>query len=183
VSYILDMFVSERVRLRATVAEDAAGLFDLWSDPETHLLSDDSPLLPKSVESVRAKIEKDAATTDEKFAGFVAEAVADSTLIGSCCLWGIDAFNQLAHIGISLLPAARGQGYGPEMVRLLCRYGFRNRNMRRLEIETLASNVAMRKAAEACGFIHEGIQREREYDGDGFADMAIYGLLRSEWKP
>jgi hypothetical protein len=59
----------------------------------------------------------------------------------------------------------------------------RNRNLRRLELETLASNTAMRRTAEACGFTHEGTQRERGCDGDGFADMVIYGLLRREWTP
>jgi hypothetical protein len=51
------------------------------------------------------------------------------------------------------------------------------------ELETLASNTAMRRTAEACGFTHEGTQREREYDGDGFADMVIYGLLRRDGTP
>jgi RimJ/RimL family protein N-acetyltransferase len=83
----------------------------------------------------------------------------------------------------SLLPEARGQGYGTEVIRLLCRYGFRNRNLRRLELETLASNTAMRRTAEKCGFVHEGTQRDREYDGDGFADLVIYGLLRRDWTP
>jgi hypothetical protein len=27
----------------------------------------------------------------------------------------------------------------------------------------------------------EGIQREQAYDGDGFSDIALYGLLRKEW--
>ena len=30
-------------------------------------------------------------------------------------------------------------------------------------------------------YIHEGTQRERAYDGDGFADIVIYGLLRRDW--
>jgi RimJ/RimL family protein N-acetyltransferase len=39
----------------------------------------------------------------------------------------------------------------------------------------------MRKLAESCGFTLEGIQREQAYDGDGFSDIALYGLLRREW--
>ena len=113
----------------------------------------------------------------------LAETVADGTYLGSGTLWGINAFNRYAHLGISLLPEVRGQGYGTEVIRLLCRYGFRNRNLRRLEIETLASNTAMRRTAETCGFTHEGTQREREYDGDDFVDMVVYGLLRRDWKP
>jgi RimJ/RimL family protein N-acetyltransferase len=176
------MFSTDRVRLRPTTVEDAPGLYELWSDPELHLITDDSPFVPRSLDTVRARISKESSEPDEKFAGFVGETTADGTLVGLCCLWGIDPFNRFAHIGISLLGSARGQGYGQEMVSLLCQFGFRNRNLRRLEIETLASNTAMRQAAVACGFTHEGTQREREYDGDGYADVAIYGRLRSEWR-
>jgi RimJ/RimL family protein N-acetyltransferase len=98
-------------------------------------------------------------------------------------IWSICSSARASSYVVSLLPAARGQGYGTEVIRLLCQYGFRNRNLRRLELETLASNTAMRRTAETCGFTHEGTQREREYDGDGFADMVIYGLLRRDWTP
>ncbi len=66
-------------------------------------------------------------------------------------------------------------------MELLCHYGFRFRNLHRIELETLATNAAMRKLAERCGFVLEGIQREQAYDGDGFADIVLYGLLRQEW--
>ncbi len=98
-------------------------------------------------------------------------------------IWGIDQFNQFAHLGLALVPRARGQGYGVELLNLLCRYGFWLRNLRRLELETLADNAPMRRAAQRCGFVHEGTQRGREYDGNGFADIALYGLLREEWIP
>ncbi len=177
------MFSSDRVRLRPATPDDAPGLYALDFDPETHLIADDRPFMPKSLEALRAEMEKQLTEPrdGEKFVSFLAETVADNTMIGVVVLWGIDQFNQLAHIGISLLPAARGQGYGPEMVKLICLYGFRFRNLRRLEIETLASNRAMRSCAEACGFVHEGTQRQREFDGEGHADVALYGLLRSEW--
>jgi RimJ/RimL family protein N-acetyltransferase len=45
--------------------------------------------------------------------------------------------------------------------RALCHYGFRFRNLHRIELETLATNAAMRKLAESCGFVLEGIQREQ----------------------
>ena len=87
---------------------------------------------------------------------FLAEAVADGKFLGGASVWGINAFNRYAHLGISLVPEARGQGYGAEAIQLLvvC-YGFRNRNLRRLEVEMLAANTAMRRTAEACGFTHE----------------------------
>jgi RimJ/RimL family protein N-acetyltransferase len=175
------MFASERVRLRPMVPDDVTVLYEMWSDPEHHLLTSDSPMLVESLAARRASLERSQAEPDARTARFTAETIADGTVIGACGLWGLDTFNQFGHLGVSLLPAARAQGYGREMVLLLCRYGFRFRNLHRIELETLATNTAMRRLAESCGFVLEGIQREQAYDGDGFSDIALYGLLRREW--
>jgi RimJ/RimL family protein N-acetyltransferase len=163
------------------VPDDAIVLYEMWSDPEHHLLANDTPMLVESLAARRARLEKSQAEPDVSNARFTAETIADGTVIGACGLSRLDAFNQFGHLGISLLPAARSRGYGREMVRLLCHYGFRFRNLHRIELETLATNTAMRKLAESCGFVLEGIQREQAYDGDGFSDIALYGLLRHEW--
>ncbi len=163
------------------IPDDATVLYELWSDPEHHLLTNDSPLVTESLAARRARLEKSLAERDDSAARFTAETIADGTVIGTCGLSRLDAFNQFGHLGISVLPAARGQGYGREMVGLLCYYGFRFRNLHRIELETLATNAAMRKLAEGCGFVLEGVQREQAYDGDGFSDVALYGLLRREW--
>ena len=176
------MFASARVRLRPQVPDDAAVLYEMWSDPEHHLLTSERPMLAESLAARRARLEKAQGEPDDLNARFTAETTADGTVIGACSLWGLDAFNQFGHLGISLLPAARAQGYGREVVRLLCHYGFRFRNLHRIGLETLATNAAMRKLAESCGFTLEGIQREQAYDGDGFSDIALYGLLRKEWR-
>jgi RimJ/RimL family protein N-acetyltransferase len=176
------MFASERVRLRPMVPDDATALYEMWSDPEYHMLSSDSPMLIESLAARRARLERSLAEPDADRARFTAETIADGAVIGACSLWGLDAFNQYGHVGISVLPAARARGYGQEMMGLLCHYGFRFRNLHRIELETLATNAAMRKLAESCGFVLEGIQREQAYDGDGFSDIVLYGLLREEWK-
>ena len=179
------MFATERVRLRPPTPDDAPDLFRLNADPELHLVTDDGPFLPHHVGHVRARLEKRAAEQPalDAAVSLLAETVADGTFLGTGVLWGINTFNGYAHLGITLLPEARGQGYGTEVIRLLYRYGFRNRNLRRLEIETLAGNTAMRRTAERCGFVHEGTQRDREYDGDGYTDLVLYGLLRRDWTP
>jgi RimJ/RimL family protein N-acetyltransferase len=179
------MFATDRVRLRPPTPDDAPNVFRLRGDPELHLLTVDEPFLPRHVGQVRARLEKQVTEPpdNQTMVSLLAETVADGTFLGGGVLWGINAFNRYAHLGVSLLPEARGQGYGTEVIRLLCRYGFRHRNLRRLEMEMLAGNTAMRRTAETCGFTHEGTQRERDYDGDGFADIMIYGLLRRDWTP
>jgi RimJ/RimL family protein N-acetyltransferase len=172
------MFTADRFTLRAATVDDADGFDEMMSDPELHLASTDSPFLPRSPERTRHWLSKYEAR--EKNSMFVAEA-ADGRFLGMCSLWGVDALHRFGHVGILLRSAARGQGYGTAMVRLTCRYGFRIRNLRRLELETRATNIPMRRAAEACGFRHEATLRGREWGGDGPADIALYGMLRTEW--
>jgi len=175
----------DRVRLRAKTPEDADSLHTLWSDVDTHLSTSDRPYVPRSAAAVRARIDQDLGQPVDHSADvwLIAESVADGAFIGTAGLWGLSCHDQLAHLAVTLLPAARGQGYGRDLVALLCEYGFRLRNLRRLELETLATNTAMRRAAESNGFVLEGVQRERAYDGTGFGDLAIYGLLRTDWPP
>jgi RimJ/RimL family protein N-acetyltransferase len=176
------VFANDRIRLRPATESDADALYAIRADPEIHLLTDDQPFLPQSRSSFVADLEKRIGEQAEaKDVGFVAETVADGSFVGSGVVWGIDTFNRRAHLGVTVAEAARGQGYGRDVVSLLCRYGFRMRNLRRIEMETLATNTAMRRTAEACGFVQEGVQRSRDYDGDGYTDLVLYGLLRSEW--
>src|SRR5579863_6499876 len=106
------MLASERVRLRPMVPDDAAVLYEMWSDPEHHLITSESPMLVESLAARRARLEKAQAEPDVCTARFTAETIPDGTVIGACNLWGL---------------------YGREMVRLLCHYGFRFRNLHRIE--------------------------------------------------
>ncbi len=81
-------------------------------------------------------------------------------MAGEASLWGIDPHNRFAHLGFSLRPAFRGRGLGTDVVRVLCDYGFRVRGLHRLQIETLADNEPVLRAAAASGFVVEGRLRE-----------------------
>lgn len=178
------MLQGNKVRLRATEPNDAEMLESLWGDLETHLVADGGPYIPRSVAQRRARLEKNLQITDGPPPSdifLLAESLADGKPVGTGSLWGIDRFNGYAHLGIALLPSVRGQGYGTDIIGVLCDYGFRLNNLRRLELETLGSNAAMRRTAEKLGFALEGTQREREYIAGSYHDLTIYGMLRTEW--
>jgi RimJ/RimL family protein N-acetyltransferase len=105
------------------------------------------------------------------------------TLIGSAVLWGIDDHNRTAHIGLGLLPSARGKGYGTDVVAVLCHYGCVVRGLHRLQIETLSDNDAMLRSAERNGFVREGVLRSAAWVMGEFVDEVLLGLLAEEWKP
>ncbi len=109
------------------------------------------------------------------------DAGADGEVAGEALLWGIDTHNRLAHIGISLRPAMRGQGLGLDVVQVLCHYGFTVRGLHRLQIETLADNTAMLRAASRAGFVPEGRLRAAAWVLGDFVDEVVLGLLTAEW--
>ncbi|MEU7046650.1 GNAT family protein [Streptomyces varsoviensis] len=109
--------------------------------------------------------------------------LAGGTLLGSATLRNVDNHNRSAHIGLGLLPSARGQGYGTDVVAVLCHYGFIVRGLRRLQIETLSDNAAMLRSAERNGFVREGVLRSAAWVMGEFLDEVILGLLAHDWKP
>jgi RimJ/RimL family protein N-acetyltransferase len=102
-------------------------------------------------------------------------------LAGHAELWGIDAHNRMAHVGLSLRPAFRGRGLGTDTVGVLCRYGFAVLGLHRLQIETLGDNAAMIAAATRCGFELEGTLRRAAWVTGAFLDEIVMGLLADEW--
>jgi hypothetical protein len=60
-------------------------------------------------------------------------------------------------------------------------YGFAIRGLHRLQVDTLAGNTAMIRAAERAGFVPEGRLRQAAWAGGDFADVVILGLLAAGW--
>ena len=102
-------------------------------------------------------------------------------LAGEALLWAIDLHNRMAHLGLSLRPAFRGRGLGTDVVLALCDHGFTIRGLHRLQVDTLASNTAMIRAASRAGFVQEGRLRRSAWVNGDFADEVILGMLATDW--
>ncbi|MFD4997842.1 GNAT family N-acetyltransferase [Streptomyces buecherae] len=109
--------------------------------------------------------------------------VAGGTLVGVATLWGTDTHHRSAHLGVGLLPSARGKGYGTDVVAVLCHYGFVVRGLHRLQIDTLADNTAMLRSAERNGFVREAVLRSSSWVLGEFLDEVLLGLLAEDWQP
>ncbi|MFF5145239.1 GNAT family N-acetyltransferase [Streptomyces sp. NPDC013157] len=175
------MLRGSTVGLRARHEEDIPVLrAELYDDVVYSSLVDSDPWRPVPAGSKDPRL-----TVDHKDDGSVRFSVvelAGGTLVGTATLWGIDTHNRLAHLGLGLLPAARGQGYGTDVVAVLCHYGFVVRGLCRLQIETLAGNAAMLRAAERNGFVREGVLRSSAWVMGEFVDEVLLGLLAEEWQ-
>nr|WP_225953292.1 GNAT family protein [Kibdelosporangium phytohabitans] len=152
---------------------------ELYDDVATRSEADSRPWRPIAPGSTASPFTVPDPADDA--ACFSVVQLADDELAGEALLWGIDPHNRAAHLGLSLRPAFRGRGLGADVVRVLCHYGIVVRGLHRLQIETLADNTAMIRAATQAGFVPEGTLRRAAWVNGAFADEVVLGLLATEW--
>ena len=175
------MLSGTKVVLRARHDDDIPILLaELYDDVEGSSRAEGRPWRPIKPGSDDRHLVVDG--KDESHVTFSVVALDGGELLGTANVWGIDTHNRFAHLGMGLRPSARGKGYGTDVVAVLCHYGFVVRSLHRLQIETLADNEAMLRAAESNGFVREGVLRSSAWVMGEFLDEVMLGLLSEEWK-
>ncbi|MET4157005.1 GNAT family protein [Agromyces sp. PvR057] len=176
------MLRGSTVGLRARYDEDIPILrTELYDDVVNFSRADGRAWRPITPGSNEPRLVVDE--TDQVNVAFSVVELGSGALIGAATFWDIDTHNRSAHLGMSLLPAARGRGFGTDVVAVLCHYGFVVRGLHRLQVETLSDNDAMLRAAERNGFVREGVLRSSAWVMGEFLDEVQLGLLAEDWKP
>src|ERR1700761_80975 len=174
------MLRGELVALRARQDSDIPVLdTELYGDVPTWSRSDNRPWRPLAPGSNDSPFRVADPKADP--AVFSVVELASNELAGDALLWGVDVHSRAAHLGLSLRPAFRGRGLGTDVARVLCRYGFEVRGLHRLQVETLADNEAMLRAATQVGFIREGLRRQAGWVNGEFVDEVILAQLAPDW--
>ncbi len=164
------------VTLRARTEADLDVLFRIAADLGTW--EERNPSAPAPL--TRAEYEARLAHESTGDVRFVIDA--DGVAVGSVSLFGSDELARHAEVGIALVLEARGQGIGPAAIAQLVEFAFVRRNLRRLHLQAIASNLAAIRAYEKAGFVHEGRQRQHAWVRGTYEDIVLMGLLRSEWR-
>jgi RimJ/RimL family protein N-acetyltransferase len=174
------MLRSDLIELRARSEDDVPILHsELYEDVATSVRADTRPWRPLPPSAGPYVVGQEADNTS----AFSIVERASATLAGEASIWGMDTFHRTGHVGIALRPSFRGRGLATDTLRVLVRYGFAIRGLHRLQLETLADNVAMRRAAERCGFVLEGTLRRSSWVDGAFVDELIFGLLADDQSP
>lgn len=95
-------------------------------------------------------------------------------------MYGPNSGSRAYNIGISLLAAHRGKGYGVEAQRLLAGYLFDTYPVARVEAGTDITNLAEQRALEKAGFTREGVLRQAQWRAGDWHDLVVYSKLRGE---
>lgn len=102
-------------------------------------------------------------------------------LSGSCWLDIEDPDSQNASIGYFVDKRHWGNGYATEMIKALIQFGFDNLELHRICANCDSENHATRRVLEKVGMREEGLLRQHCLRSYGWADVCMYGVLRSEW--
>lgn len=168
------------VRLRDATLDDAE-MLDAWAaDPEVRGVFNDFGTKP---DRSHAEMLVAGPMRDENRGEMLVVRTADDVPIGTVG-WHPAYYGPISsrawNIGISLIPEARGQGYGWVAQRLLADYLFATTDANRVEASTDVENVAEQRALEKAGFTREGVLRGSQFRAGGYHDLINYARVRSD---
>lgn len=102
-------------------------------------------------------------------------------LAGAIGLHGLDSAHRRAELGYWIGRPWWNRGFATEAARALIDYGFATLHLNRIFAQHMIRNPASGRVMEKAGLTREGVLRSHIGKGDRFEDMAVYGILRSEW--
>ena len=181
VGSVLNMSDSPSVTLRARTDADLEVLFRLAADLATWEERNPSPPTPLTRTAFDARLAR-AADADESSEGVRFVIDLDGIAVGSVSLFAFDELARHAEVGIALVPEARGRGIGTRAIVQIIEFAFVRRNLRRIHLQAIESNVGAIRAYEKAGFVVEGRQRQHAWVRGGYEDIVLMGMLRSDWR-
>jgi RimJ/RimL family protein N-acetyltransferase len=166
------------VRLRAVEGSDLVALHQMFNDPDV-LYYLQVVTFPEAVAGTRAWWE--SSRKDPGTVSFVIETLPGE-MVGACGLSGISDRTRSATLGIWIGPPFWNRGFGTDAVRTLCRFAFREMNLRRVELHVFETNPRGHRAYEKVGFRDEGRLRSGHFVKGRPVDVIVMGLLADELK-
>ena len=171
------MIEGQRVRLRRATLEDAE-LLERWQSVVYKGEFNDfgTPFYP-----VRDAI-RETGLIGESGGTMIVESAASGTPIGTVSWrtvrYGPNPESAAWNIGISLVPEARGHGFGAEAQRVLADHLFATTAYNRVEAMTDIANEAEQRSLEKAGFAREGVLRGSQYRAGGWHDLVVFARIR-----
>ena len=179
---MFELRVNDRVALRLRDESHARETYWLIKKNEDHLRPwmkwiDKVESVKDSIANIEANIEEWEMKIDLHLGIF-----RDEVMVGMISLHDINYLDHKAYIGYWLDEDNLGRGIMTEAVRALIEYGYGELDLNRIEIRAGVENVKSCAIPQRLGFTKEGVIRGAEYVNGVFIDLAIYGLLRDEYR-
>lgn len=177
------------VRLDVTTLDDAAGLFDVYSDPRCYEQGYAMTRPHTSVAETAALVASAVAAREAGRTAYTIRLVADGdlgpagTIVGTSSLGDVDLVREHVHLGWTMYGSRWwGTAVNPESKLLLLEHAFDTCGFGRVRIQTDVINARSRAAILKLGATLEGITRRDVRRADGtWRDTAVHSILVDEW--
>ena len=124
---------------------------------------------------------KDSEKNQDKVRMFNAFNEQTEKIVGHVQLF-IDAQNEMGYIGRMIIaPEFRGKGYCSNIINEILKLGFNELNLNIITLVVFDFNTSAIKCYENCGFIKEGILRDRRKVGSDYWSLVSMSMKRDEY--
>ncbi|MFP7479735.1 GNAT family N-acetyltransferase [Terribacillus saccharophilus] len=162
------------LKLRAVEIDDKDLLKDMINDPQTEnmVLGWSFPVSDKQqIEWIQA------VNMDSRNLKLIIQT-KESDAVGLISLTSIDMKNRTATINVKLNRRNKNKGIGYKAVNLILKYAFNELNLNTIAANILEYNEGSQKLFEKCGFVKEGILKNRIYKNGKYHDILSYSITR-----
>jgi RimJ/RimL family protein N-acetyltransferase len=175
------LLVGERVRLRALTDADLPQLEAWWLNPATVALQANTirPMPPGPIVDM---FRRWSANETPSAVAFCVVTRERDELLGHVSLWGDNPRNRAATMAIIIGEEHTGDGYGPEALEVMMRYGFSELGLHRIELAVYAYNTRAVSVYRKLGFTQEGRRRDAVLHDGVFHDEITMAILEPEWR-
>lgn len=173
---------TERLVLRKMTMADAADIYEYGKDPEVarHVLWDAYRNVGEAKQYLRY-IQRQYRMGDPSSWGI--ELKETGRLIGTIGFMWWNRNYRSAEVGYSLSRDCWNKGLMTEALRAVIRFGFEEMNLNRIEAQHETGNPASGRVMEKVGMQKEGVLRSRLFNKGRYVDVALYAILRREFRP
>lgn len=178
----MTIIIDDNIQLEQTATKHAKELYEAVDKNRQHL-SEFLPWVSKmqSPADFQQYIENcEALYRQKKEISFV--VLLDHEAVGRIGLHHLNMENKSGSIGYWLTKNAEGKGIIINSCKRLINYGFGQLDLHRIEIKAAINNVKSQSIPRKLNFTKEGILREAELVNGVYLDLALYSILRQEWK-
>lgn len=106
----------------------------------------------------------------------------EGKMIGTCGFTRFDFNSNLGEVGYVINPEYRGNGYAPEALEAVIKFGFERLALRRIEARYMEGNIASRRVMEKVGMTYEGTLRSSLLVRGEYRDIGVCSLINNNFR-
>jgi len=172
---------TERCRLRKVIDKDRFDILELYSKENVVKYMPFTPFV-----SVEAAIDEmkwyQKIFEEQSGLRWMIEDIESGKVIGTCGFLNYEKEHNRIEIGYDLTPDYWGKGIMTEVVKYIMHFGFLTMKVNKIEAKVEPENEASLGLLHKLGFHKEGVLRQHEFEKGKYVDLAIFSMLKSEFR-